>query len=88
MWQAMGNAIFTGERSWAWRRRMAFAGCGIFLAGCIHGIWVDPVLEHASMVLTNCITGFGATLTIYVGLAVTDEHLKRETERKERAEQP
>jgi hypothetical protein len=82
LWQALGNAIFTGERTWAWRRRMVFAGCAVFLAGVVHSSWFDPDLAHATMVMTNCATGFGATLGIYVGLAVTDDHLKRETERK------
>ncbi len=82
IWQTLAGAVFTGEKSWAWRRRMVFAGCATFLAGVIHAIWFDHDLAHATMVMTNCATGFGATLAIYVGLAVTDEHLKRETERK------
>lgn len=87
MWRALGAAIFTGDRSWAMRRRMVFAGCAVFLAGVVHSIWFDGDLSHATMVMTNCATGFGATLTIYVGLAVTDDHLKRETERKIEATQ-
>lgn len=81
-WQALYSGFFAGERSWAWRRRMVFIGCAVFLAGVVNSIWFDQDLAHATMVLTNCATGFGATLTIYAGLAVVDDNLKRETERK------
>lgn len=82
MWQHLSKAIFTGERSWAWRRRMVFAGCAVFLGGVANSIWWDHDVAHATMVMSNCTTGFATTLATYVGLAVADEHLKRETDRK------
>jgi hypothetical protein len=86
VWARLGDAIFTGDRAWAWRRRTAFAGCAVFLAGVVNSIWFDPDLPHATMVMSNCVTGFGATFAAYAGLAVADDHFKRETERK--AQQP
>jgi hypothetical protein len=77
MWRALSNAIFIGDPNWAWRRRATFAGCAVFLAGVAHAIWFDHDIAHASMVMTNCATGFGATLAIYVGMSTGDDHLKR-----------
>lgn len=83
LWRAFGRSIFVGDRNWAWRRRMAFAGCGTFLAGIFHSIFLDHDIAHASMVMTNCVAGFGATLATYAGLAVADDHLKRKVPSQE-----
>ena len=77
----LAGAVFTGEKSWAWRRRVTFTGCIVFLAGVINSIWFDPNLAHATMVMSNCQTGFGATLVTYTGLAVVDDHMKRREDR-------
>lgn len=73
----LAAAIFVGDPRWAWRRRVTFAGCAVFLSGVVHSIFFDSDLAHASMVMTNCVAGFGATLTIYAGLSTADDHLRR-----------
>jgi hypothetical protein len=35
------------------------------------------------MVMSNCATGFAATLGIYAGLATGDDHLKRLADRRD-----
>ncbi len=82
MWRALGAGIFTGDRSWAWRRRVTFAGCAVFLAGIANSIWFDHDLAHATMVMTNCCVGFAGTLTIYAGLSTVDDHLQRVEDRR------
>lgn len=86
--RGLAASIFVGDVTWAWRRRMAFAGCGVFLAGVVHSIFFDRDLAHAAMVMTNSVAGFGATLTIYAGLAVADDKFKRDTEAKTQAGAP
>lgn len=80
MWRQLCRAIFTGDRHWAWRRRAIFASVMTCLAGIIHSIFFDHDLAHSSMVMTNCATTLLATLGIYTGAAVTDDHLKRKAE--------
>lgn len=77
MWRALQHAIFTGDRNWAWRRRMTFAGCAVALFGVLHAILWEPDHAWGAVVLTNCCALFGATLTIYAGLATVDDNLKR-----------
>jgi N-acetylmuramoyl-L-alanine amidase len=56
MWRALSSALFpASDPTWAWRRRMAFAGCGTFLAGIIHSTCFDFDIAHSSMVMTNCV---------------------------------
>ena len=86
-WSTLSSAIFTGEREWAWRRRIIFVGCALALAGVIQSIWIEKDHAWGAVVMAQCWTAFGATLAVYVGLAVTDDHLKRETERKIEATQ-
>jgi hypothetical protein len=33
--RGLASSIFVGDATWAWRRRMAFAGCGVFLSGIL-----------------------------------------------------
>lgn len=85
MWQALRQAIFLpgSDPSWAWRRRMAFAGCAVFLSGILKVVWwPSGDLPHDTMVMANCATGFGATLALYAGLAVADDKFKRDSEAK------
>ena len=82
MWSAIGNAIFTGERSWAWRRRVIFAGCTLALASVVQAVWFEPDHAWGAVVLAQSWTAFGAVLAVYVGGALTDDHFKRESERK------
>jgi hypothetical protein len=70
------------DPTWCWRRRMAFFGCSVFLGGIAHSVWFDGDFTHSSMVMTFCTAGFQATLATYVGLAVTDDHLRRKSEDK------
>ena len=77
------RAIFPhSDPTWQWRRRMAFAGCGVFLSGILKVIWWSGDIAHDSMVMTNCAAGFGATLALYAGLAVADDKFKRDSEAK------
>jgi hypothetical protein len=80
--ERLGDAIFTGERSWAWRRRMAFAGCSVFLWGIVYAIRFEPDTARMTAILSFCVPGFGTTFAAYAGLAGLDDHLKRETARK------
>jgi hypothetical protein len=80
MWRALSAAVFIGDPNWAWRRRVTFSGCAVFLAGVANAIWFDHDIAHASMVMTNCVAGFGATLAIYATLATGDDHLKRKAD--------
>ncbi len=84
MWQSLHHAIFLpgSDPTWSWRRRMAFAGCAVFLSGVLKTIWWPGDIAHDSMVMTNCVTGFGATLALYAGLAVADDKFKRDSEAK------
>lgn len=84
MWRALSASVFIGDPAWAWRRRVIFAGCALALAGVVQAVWIEKDHAWGAVVLAQSWTAFGATVAIYVGLAVTDEHLKRETERKER----
>lgn len=74
------HAIFTGDRNWAWRRRMAFLGCGVALYGVLHAILWETDHAWGAVVLTNCWAAFGATMITYAGLATADDHLKRKQE--------
>lgn len=82
LWQRLSDATFTGDRAWAWRRRVIFAGCALALAGVVQAVWFEKDHAWGAVVLAQSWTAFGATVAIYVGLAVTDEHLRRETDRK------
>jgi hypothetical protein len=77
---ALGRAIFTGNREWAWRRRGAISGGAMGLAGIATAIWWDTDIAHSSMVMTNSITLFLGSLTAYTGAVVVDDHLKRKVE--------
>lgn len=84
MWSFLRHAIFLpdSDPAWAWRRRMAFSGCAVFLSGVLKVVWWPGDIAHDAMVMSNCATGFGATLTIYAGLAVADDKFKRDTDKK------
>jgi len=81
-WQTLGNAIFTGDREWAWRRRMALASGFTMLACILNSTFWDHDLQHSSMVMTNAIAGLGLVMTIYVGGSIADAKFKRDTEQK------
>lgn len=73
--------FFRGDPSWKWRRLMAFSGCAVFLSGVAKAIWLPGGdIAYDSMVMTNCVTGFGATMALYAGLAVADDKFKREND--------
>ena len=76
----LGRAVFTGDRSWAWRRRAALSGVATSLAGVIKAAFFDTDIAHASMVMTNCIGLFTVAMGAYTGAVVVDDHLKRKTE--------
>lgn len=80
MFQALAHAIFAGERNWAWRRRVAITTSFTFQAGILYAIFGDHDLAHASMVMSNCVTGQAGVLAIYVGGGVADDHFKRQAE--------
>lgn len=77
LWQKLSDAIFTGDREWAWRRRAALASVLVELAGILHSTFFDFEVEHAALVMNSCQAGLATTLGIYVAGAVTDDHLKR-----------
>lgn len=74
------------EDPWLWRRSMAFTGCAFFLASSGYAILLVPT-DRMTAILSFCVPAFGATLATYVGLAVVDKHLERETARKIEATQ-
>lgn len=77
LWRLLGAAIFTGERSWAWRRRVTFAGCTVFLYGIVYAIRFEPDHAWGAVILSQCSLGFLSTLGIYAGAAGYDDHQKR-----------
>jgi hypothetical protein len=83
MWGAISRAIFVGDPNWAWRRRVTFVGCTVFLGGIINSIWFDHDPVHSTMVMSNCQVGFLGTLGIYAGFATANDHLQRMEDRRE-----
>jgi hypothetical protein len=78
---ALLRAIFPpSDTNWTWRRRMAFSGCAVFLAGIIEGVWFEPDTLRATMVIDKCSLGFGATLGLYLGIATVDDNNRRKTD--------
>lgn len=88
MWQSISNAVFCGDRNWAWRRRVAITTSITFQAGILYAIFWDADLAHATMVMSNCVTGQAGVLAIYVGGGVADDHLKRYKEPTTKTTQP
>lgn len=78
----ISHSIFTGERSWAWRRRVTFAGCTMALAAVAKATWYEPDKAWAAVLLAQSWTAFGATLAVYFGATGFDEHQKRKLEQK------
>lgn len=81
MWKTLSDAVFTGERSWAWRRRVTFAGCAMALACVAKAAWLEPDKAWAAVLLAQSWAAFGATLALYAGLSTYDDHLKRKEPR-------
>ena len=77
-WSSLSAAIFTGDREWAWRRRVAISSAATMLAGIINSAFFDHDLAHATMVMSNCQTGLALVLSIYVAGAITDDKFKRD----------
>lgn len=77
LWRFIGAAVFTGERSWAWRRRVTFVGCSVALWGVVHAIKFEPDHAWGAIVLTACSGLFLSTLGVYYGAAGYDDHQKR-----------
>lgn len=77
LWQQLADAIFTGDREWAWRRRLALSAGAANISGILNSTFWDHDQAHATMVMSNCQTGLLAVLTIYVAAAVTDDQLRR-----------
>lgn len=85
LWRLLGAAIFTGERSFAWRRRVTFAGCAMALAGVAKAVWWTPDKQWAAVLLAQSWAAFGATLAVYVAAAGFDDHQKRKFGSDEKA---
>lgn len=75
-----------GDDPWFWRRSMAFTGCAFFLVSSAYAILLVPT-DRMTAILSFCVPAFGATFAAYAGLAVADDHMKRETARKVEATQ-
>ena len=81
LWRKFLKAVFTGEKDWAWRRRMCFAGCAVFLWATVYSIVWTMDTARMTSILGFVIPAFSATLATYLGFAGYDAHKKRETER-------
>lgn len=83
----LDHAIFPpgSDPTWAWRRRMSFAGCAVFLWSIVYAIVWTADTARMTSILGFSVPGFSATLATYLGLAGLDAHLKRETDRKAEA---
>lgn len=79
-WRSVHNAIFIGDRNWAWRRRITIGGAATATACAIHATWFDKDLAHSTMVFTNAVNWFGVCLGAYTAAVVTDAHLSRRAE--------
>jgi hypothetical protein len=76
MWRALLTEIFPqSDKSWTWRRRMAFAGCGVFLWGIVYSIAFMKGESLQIAVLGQCIAGFLATMGIYYKGSHEDQKL-------------
>jgi hypothetical protein len=82
LWRALGDAIFTGDREWAWRRRVAITSAAVMHACIIDASFFDKDLAHSTMVMSNALQGLTLVMTIYVAGAVVDDKFKRDNERK------
>ena len=71
-------AIFVGEKSWAWRRRVLFTGCAVALSGVATAQWFTADTAWAAVLLAQSWTAFGATAALYAGLATYDDQKKRQ----------
>ena len=77
------HAVFPpSDPAWAWRRRVIFAGCIMALLGVAKAQWFEADHSWGTVLLAQSWAAFAATAGLYLGLSVTDAHLKRETERK------
>jgi hypothetical protein len=78
MWLALLNEIFPkSDKSWTWRRRMAFAACAVFLWGIVYSIGFEPDATRADKTLFQCIGGLIAVMGIYFHDSFKDTQLKR-----------
>ena len=82
LWQALGNAIFTGDREWAWRRRVAITSAVVWHACIIKAAFFDADIAHSTMVMSNAVPGLALVMTIYVGGSIADAKFKRDNEQK------
>ena len=80
MFHVILKAIFVGDAQWAWRRRVALSSAAVMLAGILNSIFWDRDLAHATMIMTNCMTGLTLVFTVYVGGAVWDDNNKRKVD--------
>jgi hypothetical protein len=77
MFKFLRHAIFVGDPTWAWRRRLLFTGCAMALAGVATAQWFTPDTAWAAVLLAQSWAAFGATAAIYAGLATYDDNQKR-----------
>jgi hypothetical protein len=82
IWQTLGSAIFTGNREWAWRRRIAICSAATMHACFIQAAFFDTDLAHATMVMGNALQGLTLVFTIYVAGAVADDKFKRDSQQQ------
>lgn len=88
MFKVFLKAIFVGDANWAWRRRVALSSAAVMLAGILNSIFWDKDLAHATMIMTNCMTGLTLVFTVYVGGAIVDDQYKRKTDPSGRESKP
>lgn len=68
------------DPTWQWRRRLAFAGCGVGLWGMVHAIKFEPDHAWGAIVLAACSGFFVTCYGLYAGLSQIDAQQKRRIE--------
>lgn len=70
-------AIFPGDDTWLWRRVSCISSVGTLLYAI-----VVATNKGDSATVGQLVIGLGATLGIYTGSVVADDHLKRKEDAK------
>lgn len=85
-WRRLDRAILPpSDPKWAWRRRMAFAGCAVQLWAIVYAVAFTPDTARMTSILGFMVPGFAVNLGTYLGIAAVDAHNERETDRKAQA---
>lgn len=78
--RTLQSAIFTGDRDWAWRRRIVIVTVAACLAGLARCTYWPMDAVTVALVLGTYKEILVLVIGLYVGGAIADAHLKRKTD--------